>query len=56
MRHAEREEHFHAAHLLGHGLEDSIAQLSMMAPDRLKIPDTTDGHRLRTALHHIRQT
>ncbi|MEV6148643.1 hypothetical protein [Streptomyces sp. NPDC051992] len=46
----------HVAHLRGRGLEDPVAKLSTMNPDGLKIPDTADGHRLRTALHHIRQT
>ncbi|MFD8823867.1 hypothetical protein ACFV1C_16085 [Streptomyces sp. NPDC059605] len=44
----------HAAHLRGHGLEEPVAKLESMNPDRIMIPDTADGRRLRAALHGLR--
>ncbi|MFI7087744.1 hypothetical protein ACIBUR_29625 [Streptomyces anulatus] len=46
----------HTAHLRGHDQTTPLARLAAMNPDRVKIPDTTAGHRLRTALHHLHPT
>ncbi|MFJ1744584.1 hypothetical protein ACIOG4_38855 [Streptomyces microflavus] len=44
----------HTAHLRGHDQTTPLARLAAMDPDRVKIPDTAAGRRLRTALHQIR--
>lgn len=44
----------HTAHLRGHDQTAPLAKLAATDPDRVKIPDTAVGRRLRIALHHIR--
>ncbi|CAL9327223.1 hypothetical protein [Streptomyces sp. SudanB182_2057] len=34
----------------------ALARLAAMDPDRVRIPDTADGRRLRAALHSARST
>jgi hypothetical protein len=36
------------------GQEHALARLALMDPDRVKIPATVDGHRLRAALRSVR--
>ncbi|MEV6748971.1 hypothetical protein ACFVZJ_02180 [Streptomyces sp. NPDC058322] len=36
------------------GQEEALARLASMNPDRVKIPDTDDGHRLKAALRSAR--
>ncbi|MGW9120665.1 hypothetical protein ACWGRV_29335 [Streptomyces sp. NPDC055663] len=44
----------HTAHLRGHDMNEPLARLAAMDPERVKIPDTDDGHRLRASLRSIR--
>ncbi|MEV7660131.1 hypothetical protein AB0O39_39045 [Streptomyces anulatus] len=44
----------HIAHLRGHDPAEHIAKLTSLNPDRIKIPDTADGRRLRTSLRALR--
>ncbi|MFJ2437865.1 hypothetical protein ACIOWM_32075 [Streptomyces anulatus] len=44
----------HIAHLRGHDPAEHIAKLTSLNPDRIKIPDTDDGRRLRTSLRALR--
>ncbi|NEC02053.1 hypothetical protein [Streptomyces anulatus] len=44
----------HVAHLRGHDPAEHIAKLASLNPDRIKIPDTADGHRLRASLRTLR--
>lgn len=44
----------HVAHLRDHAPDESLARLAAMDPERVKVPDTDEGRRLRTALHHLR--
>ncbi|MFJ8387747.1 hypothetical protein ACIQ9Q_25120 [Streptomyces sp. NPDC094438] len=44
----------HTAHLRGHDLDEPLAELATMDPERVKIPGTDDGRRLRASLHRIR--
>ncbi|WP_405191609.1 hypothetical protein OG473_38355 [Streptomyces anulatus] len=44
----------HVAHLRGHDPAEHIAKLTSLNPDRIKIPDTADGRRLRTSLRALR--
>ncbi|MFD8408929.1 hypothetical protein ACFV1G_30100 [Streptomyces anulatus] len=37
----------HTAHRRGHGPAEHIAKLASLNPDRVKIPDTDEGRRLR---------
>ncbi|MFD7380232.1 hypothetical protein [Streptomyces anulatus] len=43
----------HTAHRRGHGPAEHIAKLASLNPDRVKIPDTADGHRLRASLRAL---
>ncbi|WP_146066245.1 hypothetical protein [Streptomyces sp. ZL-24] len=45
----------HTAHLRGLDPGEFIARLASGNPDRIKIPGTRDGQRLRAALHGIRR-
>jgi hypothetical protein len=40
-------------HLRGHDPGEFIARLASMSPDRVRIPDTDDGRRLRAALRAL---
>ncbi|WP_189852437.1 hypothetical protein [Streptomyces omiyaensis] len=42
-----------ATHLRGHDPGDALAALASVDPERVKIPDTEDGLRLRAALRGI---
>ncbi|MFJ2080878.1 hypothetical protein ACIOGW_37580 [Streptomyces anulatus] len=44
----------HTAHLRGHDPAEYIARLTSLNPDRIKIPDTDDGRRLRASLRALR--
>ncbi|MER7651852.1 MULTISPECIES: hypothetical protein [Streptomyces] len=44
----------HIAHLRGDDPGESLARLTAMDPERIKIPDTDDGRRLRASLRSIR--
>ncbi|MEU3703617.1 hypothetical protein AB0E82_15145 [Streptomyces anulatus] len=44
----------HTAHLRGHDPAEHIAKLTSLNPDRIKIPDTDDGCRLRASLRALR--
>ncbi|MGX1952670.1 hypothetical protein ACWIGY_20525 [Streptomyces anulatus] len=44
----------HTAQLRGHDPADYIARLTSLNPDRIKIPDTDDGRRLRASLRALR--
>ncbi|MEV7660163.1 hypothetical protein AB0O39_39215 [Streptomyces anulatus] len=44
----------HVAHLRGHDPAEHIARLTSVNPDRIKIPDTDDGRRLRSSLRALR--
>ncbi|MFD8119424.1 hypothetical protein [Streptomyces microflavus] len=44
----------HVAHLRDHAPDESLARLAAMDPERVKVPDTDEGRRLRTALRHLR--
>ncbi|MFJ9891611.1 hypothetical protein ACIQRW_38000 [Streptomyces sp. NPDC091287] len=43
----------HVAHLRGHDPGEFIARLASTNPDRIRIPDTDDGRRLRAALRAL---
>lgn len=43
----------HVAHLRGHDPAEHIAKLTSLNPDRIKIPDTDDGRRLRASLRAL---
>ncbi|MFB7482963.1 hypothetical protein ACFUEM_32865 [Streptomyces anulatus] len=43
----------HVAHLRGHGPAEHIAKLACLNPDRVKIPDTDEGRRLRASLRAL---
>ncbi|WP_097967606.1 hypothetical protein [Streptomyces sp. or20] len=43
----------HAAHLRGHDPAEHIAKLTFLNPDRIKIPDTDEGRRLRASLRAL---
>lgn len=44
----------HTAHLRGHDPAEHIAKLTSLNPDRIKIPDTDKGRRLRASLRTLR--
>ncbi|MFE4497130.1 hypothetical protein ACFRKD_32260 [Streptomyces niveus] len=44
----------HVTHLRNHAPDEFLARLAAMDPERVKVPDTDEGRRLRTALHHLR--
>ncbi|MFH9656395.1 hypothetical protein ACH4MN_35415 [Streptomyces anulatus] len=44
----------HTAHLRGHDPAEHIAKLTSLNPDRIKIPDTDEGRRLRASLRALR--
>ncbi|MFE3152229.1 hypothetical protein ACFXJ6_37230 [Streptomyces sp. NPDC059218] len=44
----------HTAHLRGHDMDEFLARIASMNPERVKIPDTDDGHRLRNSIRSIR--
>ncbi|MFB7852665.1 hypothetical protein ACFC34_37410 [Streptomyces sp. NPDC056053] len=44
----------HVAHLRDHDLQERVTKLASMNPDRIMIPDTADGRRLRAALRNLR--
>ncbi|MFJ2080713.1 hypothetical protein ACIOGW_36735 [Streptomyces anulatus] len=44
----------HTAHLRGHSPAEHIAKLASLNPDRVKIPDTDEGRRLRASLRALR--
>ncbi|MEV8529265.1 hypothetical protein AB0451_34845 [Streptomyces sp. NPDC052000] len=43
----------HVAHLRGHDVDEPLARLIAMDPERVMAPDTEDGRRLREALRRI---
>ncbi|MGC5530412.1 hypothetical protein [Streptomyces sp. SR-10] len=43
----------HVTHLRGHDPGEFIARLASVNPDRIRIPDTDDGRRLRAALRAL---
>ncbi|MFJ1860159.1 hypothetical protein ACIOHA_22940 [Streptomyces anulatus] len=44
----------HTAQLRGHDPAEHLAKLTSLNPDRIKIPDTHEGRRLRTSLRALR--
>ncbi|MBK3584721.1 hypothetical protein JHN49_13660 [Streptomyces sp. MBT57] len=44
----------HVAYLRDHAPDESLARLAAMDPERVKVADTDEGRRLRTALLHLR--
>ncbi|GGP77828.1 hypothetical protein GCM10010278_65190 [Streptomyces melanogenes] len=44
----------HVAHQGGHGQQEPLARLTAMDPERVRLPDTQEGRRLRAALRGMR--
>ncbi|MGW1334626.1 hypothetical protein ACWD7B_10155 [Streptomyces rubiginosohelvolus] len=44
----------HVAHLRDHAPNEFLARLAATDPERVKVPDTDEGRRLRAALQHLR--
>ncbi|WP_159048037.1 hypothetical protein [Streptomyces sp. WM6378] len=44
----------HVAHVRGHGQSAAVARLASMDPERVKVPASEEGRRLRAALCGIR--